>query len=343
MSSNGLTETLPRLAKGERLSRAQAHAAMDVIMSGEAKPAQIGAFLMGLRVRGESAEEIAGAIDSLQAHASTVSVSRRPLIDTCGTGGDGCGTFNISTAAAFVVAGAGVAVAKHGNRSVSSRCGSADVLEALGARIDLPPEGAAACLEDTGMGFFFAPVHHSAVRHAAEVRRELGIRTLFNLLGPLANPAGVTHQLVGVYDGALTETVARVLFLLGREGAMVVHGGGGEDEISLGGSTRVSELRAGQIRTYSIGPEDFGAGRAELGLLQGDDPTQNAALLRSVLKGAEGAPLEAVCVNAGAALFVTQAANSPAEGYQAARRSIQSGAAEGMMQRFVAFTRAWTD
>jgi len=343
VNANALTETLPRLAKGERLSRAQAHAAMDVIMSGAATPAQIGAFLMGLRTRGESPEEIAGAIDSLQAHARTVSVSRRPLIDTCGTGGDGCGTFNISTATAFVVAGAGVAVAKHGNRSVSSRCGSADVLEALGARIDLPPEGAAACLEDTGMGFFFAPVHHSAVRHAAEVRRELGIRTLFNLLGPLANPAGVTHQLVGVYDGALTETVARVLKLLGREGAMVVHGGGGEDEISLGGPTRVSELRAGEVRTYSIEPEDFGAKTAELESLQGDDPAQNASLLRAVLKGAEGAPLEAVCVNAGAALFVTQAADSPAEGYKAARRSIQSGAALEILDRFVAFTRSWTD
>ena len=343
MTPDGLTETLPRLARGERLSRAQARAAMDVIMSGAAKPAQIGAFLMGLRQRGETAEEIAGAIDSLQAHARTVSVSRRPLVDTCGTGGDGCGTFNISTAAAFVVAGAGVAVAKHGNRSVSSRCGSADVLETLGARVDLPPEGAAACLEDTGMGFFFAPVHHSAVRHAAEVRRELGIRTLFNLLGPLANPAGVTHQLVGVYDGALTETVARVLKLLGREGAMVVHGGGGEDEISLGGPTRVSELRAGEVRTYSIGPEDFGAKTAELASLQGDDPTQNAAVLRAVLRGTEGAPLEAVCVNAGAALFVTQAAQTPAEGYQAARRSIQSGAAERILERFVAFTRGWTE
>jgi len=343
MNADALTETLPRLARGERLSRAQTHAAMDVIMSGTAKPAQIGAFLMGLRVRGESAEEIAGAIDSLSAHARTVTVSRRPLIDTCGTGGDGCGTFNISTAAAFVVAGAGIAVAKHGNRSVSSRCGSADVLEALGARIDLPPEGAAACLEATGMGFFFAPVHHSAVRHASEVRRELGIRTLFNLLGPLANPAGVTHQLVGVYDGALTETVARVLQLLGREGAMVVHGAGGEDEISLAGPTRVSELKAGEVRTYSIGPEDFGAKKAELESLQGDDPKRNATVLKDVLAGAEGAPLEAVCLNAGAALLITQAAESPAVGYQAARRSVESGAARQVLDRFVAFTRDWTD
>jgi len=313
VNPTALTEILPRLAKGERLSRAQAHAAMDVIMSGAAKPAQIGAFLMGLRVRGESPEEIAGAIDSLQAHAHTVSVSRRPLIDTCGTGGDGCGTFNISTAAAFVVAGAGIAVAKHGNRSVSSQCGSADVLEALGARVDLPPEGAAACLETTGMGFFFAPVHHSAVRHASEVRRELGIRTLFNLLGPLANPAGVTHQLVGVYDGALTETVARVLKLLGREGAMVVHGGGGEDEISLSSPTRVSELKAGEVRTYTISPADFGAKTATLEDLRGDDPTQNASLLRAVLRGSEGAPLEAVCVNAGAALFIAGEARSVEE------------------------------
>jgi anthranilate phosphoribosyltransferase len=338
-----LTDTLARLAKGERLSRAQAHEAMNVIMSGTAKPAQIGAFLMGLRLRGESAEEIAGATDSLQAHARRVTVSRRPLIDTCGTGGDGCGTFNISTASAFVVAGAGIAVAKHGNRSVSSRCGSADVLETLGARVDLSPEGAAACLESTGMGFFFAPVHHSAVRHASEVRRELGIRTLFNLLGPLANPAGVTHQLVGVYDGALTETVARVLKLLGREGAMVVHGDHGEDEISLAGPTRVSELRGGEVRTYTIEPSAFGAKIAELEALRGDDPTQNASLLRDVLEGSEGAPLEAVCVNAGAALFVTQTATSLAEGYQVARRSIETGAAKEVLDRFVAFTRGWTD
>jgi len=343
MNPGGLTDTLARLAKGERLSRAQAHEAMNVIMSGTAKPAQIGAFLMGLRLRGESAEEIAGAIDSLQAHAQTVSVSRRPLIDTCGTGGDGCGTFNISTAAAFVVAGAGVAVAKHGNRSVSSRCGSADVLEALGARVDLSPEGAAACLEATGMGFFFAPVHHSAVRHASEVRRELGIRTLFNLLGPLANPAGVTHQLVGVYDGALTETVAHVLQLLGREGAMVVHGGRGEDEISLAGPTRVSELRNGEVRTYTIDPSAFGAKTAELDALRGDDPSQNAALLRAVLAGHQGAPLEAVCVNAGAALYVTEAEASLADGYHAARRSIESGVATQVLDRFVAFTQSWTD
>ena len=337
-----LAVTLPRLARGERLSRAQSHAAMNVIMSGAAKPAQIGAFLMGLRVRGESAEEIAGAIDSLRAHARTISVSRRPLIDTCGTGGDGCNTFNISTAAAFVVAGAGVAVAKHGNRSVSSRCGSADVLEALGARIDLPPEGAAACLEATGLGFCFAPVHHSAVRHAAEVRRELGIRTLFNLLGPLANPAAVTHQLVGVYDPSLTQTVARVLKLLGLEGAMVVHGAAGEDEISLCGPTRVSELTQGDIRTYTISPGDFGAEPAGLESLRGDDPTVNAEMIREVLKGAPGAPLSAVCLNAGAALCVVHKAGSLKDGFDMAREAVASGSAERVLESFVTFTRSWS-
>jgi anthranilate phosphoribosyltransferase len=337
----GLGEVLSRLARGEVLTRDQARAAMDVIMSGSAPPAQIGAFLMGLRQRGETAEEIAGAVDSLRAHALTVRSSKRPLLDTCGTGGDESGTFNISTAAAFVVAGAGVAVAKHGNRSISSRCGSADVLEALGARIDLPPEGAAACLETTGVGFFFAPVHHGAMRHAAQVRKDLGIRTLFNLLGPLANPAGVTHQLLGVYDPRLTETVAEVLGLLGIEGAMVVHGSGGLDEISLAGPTQVSELRKGRVRTYAVEPKDFGASTAPLKALRGDDPGMNATLVRSVLGGRAGAPLDAVCVNAGAALAVTGRAGSLADGYRAARESATSGEARRVLEQFVAFTQNW--
>jgi anthranilate phosphoribosyltransferase len=314
---------------------------MDVIMSGAATPAQIGAFLMALRVRGETPEEIAGAADSLRSHALAVHSGRRPLVDTCGTGGDGTGTFNISTAAAFVVAGSGMAVAKHGNRSVSSRAGSADVLEALGARIDLPPEGAAACLDAVGVGFFFAPVHHGAVRHAAPVRRELGIRTLFNLLGPLANPAGATHQLLGVYDPRLTETVAEVLRLLGAEGAMVVHGHGGLDEISLAGPTRVSELREGGVRTYTVEPADFGVRTAGVEALKGGDAGENANLMLAVFDGEKGARLDAVAVNAGAALFLAGRAAGLREGFELARKTIEDGSARRTLAAFVDFTRRW--
>jgi anthranilate phosphoribosyltransferase len=314
---------------------------MDGIMGGVASPAQIGAFLMALRLRGETTEEIAGAADSLRAHARNIHPARRPLVDTCGTGGDGTGTFNISTAAAFVVAGAGVAVAKHGNRSVSSRAGSADVLEALGARIDLPPEGAAACLEATGMGFLFAPVHHEAVRHAAQVRKELGLRTLFNVLGPLANPAGVTHQLLGVYEARLTETLARVLGLLGVEGALVVHGDGGVDEISLSGPTQVSHLADGAVRTYTILPEAFGARRAPLSALGGGDAGENASRIREVLGGREGPPLDAVCANAGATLHLVGIAGSWAKGFDAARQTVTEGRATRVLESFVDFTRRW--
>ena len=243
--STPFTHTLARLAAGERLAREESRAAMDAIMEGAATPAQIGAFLMALRLRGETAEEIAGAAESMRAHARSIRATRIPLVDTCGTGGDASGTFNISTAAAFVVAGAGVAVAKHGNRSVSSRCGSADVLEALGARIDLPPEGVEACLETTGIGFLFAPNHHAAMKHAAGPRRELALRTLFNILGPLSNPAGATHQVLGVYAPHLTETLATVLAMLGSQGALVVHGDDGLDEISLSAPTHVAQWRDG--------------------------------------------------------------------------------------------------
>jgi len=260
--SGAVGSALARLAAGERLTRRAAREAMDGIMSGEATPAQIGAFLMGLRTRGETPEEIVGAAESMRAHARPFETGCRPLIDTCGTGGDGAGTFNISTAAAFVVAGGGVPVAKHGNRSVSSACGSADVLEALGARIDLGPAAAARCLETTGIAFLFAPQYHGATRHAAGPRRELGVRTLFNILGPLCNPAPVTHQVMGVFTAELLETAAEVLGLLGLEGAMVVHGDGGLDEFSLSGPTRVAEWRAGAVRTWTITPEEVGLERA---------------------------------------------------------------------------------
>jgi anthranilate phosphoribosyltransferase len=343
MSDAPLAGALERLARSERLSRRQMRLAMDAIMSGEATPAQIGAFLMGLRIRGETLEEIAGAADSLRAHARRIVPDRAPLLDTCGTGGDGSGTFNISTTAAFVVAGAGVAVAKHGNRSVSSRCGSADVLEAMGARIDLPPEGTQACLEATGVGFLYAPLHHGAMRHAAAVRKDLGLRTLFNLLGPLCNPAGAGHQLMGVYDPALTEPLARVLGMLGSAGAMVVHGAGGLDEISLAGPTQVAELRDGEVSTYTLTPGDYGIPTATMEALHGGDAVENAAIVREVLDGVPGPRLDVVLLNAGAALAVAEKAPSIEEGIALARGAVASGKARESCDAFIAFTRGWEE
>jgi anthranilate phosphoribosyltransferase len=333
---------LGRLATGEPLSRGEARGAMDAIMNGEATPAQIAAFLMALRVRGETAEEIAGAAESMRAHAKGIRTTRRPLLDTCGTGGDASGTFNISTAAAFVAAGAGTAVAKHGNRSVSSRCGSADVLEALGARIDLPAEGVAACLEETGVGFLFAPFHHGAMRHAAAPRRELALRTLFNMLGPLSNPAGATHQVLGVYAPELTGMLCTVLSMLGSEGALVVHGAGGLDELALAGPTRVSEWREGRRRDYEIAPAEVGLSEAPASALTGGDAATNAAIILSLLTDRPGPPRDVVCLNAGAALYICGAASDLPEGVARARASVESGAARNALAAFVRFTQGWT-
>ncbi len=341
MSSPVFPQVLARLAAGEPLRRDEARQAMDAIMNGEATGAQIGAFLMALRVRGETAEEIAGAAESMRAHARGISSSRRPLLDTCGTGGDASGTFNISTAAAFVVAGAGTAVAKHGNRSVSSRCGSADVLEALGARIDLPPEAVEACLEETGVGFLFAPLHHGAMRHAAGPRKELALRTLFNLLGPLSNPAGATHQVLGVYDPALTEIMCTVLSMLGSEGALVVHGAGRLDEFALSGPTRVSEWREGRRREYEVAPAEVGLGEAPASALAGGDADENAAIIRGLLTDRPGPARDVVCLNAGAALYVCGAAPDLAEGVVRARDAVESGRAAEVLEAFVRFTREW--
>lgn len=341
MTTRSFQGILAQLAAGETLDREAARTAMDVIMGGGATEAQIGAFLMALRVRGESPEEIAGAAESMRRHARRIRSARRPLLDTCGTGGDEAGTFNISTAAAFVAAGAGVAVAKHGNRSVSSRCGSADVLEALGARIDLPPRGVEACLETTGMGFLFAPQHHQAARHAAGPRRELALRTLFNLLGPLCNPAGATHQLIGVYAPELTEPVGQVLLLLGLEGAMVVNGAGGLDELSLAGPSRVTELRQGAIRTYEISPEEVGLNPAPPAALDGGSAEENAELIRKLFVDEEGPRRDVVCWNAGASLYVTGTAETLPDGVSLARRAIESGEARNTLESFVRFTREW--
>ena len=340
MPPEPFTETLSRLASGDLLSRGETRSAMDAIMTGEASESQIGAFLMALRVRGETAEEIAGAADSMRSHATTIHSGWKPLIDTCGTGGDGTGTFNISTASAFVVAGAGVAVAKHGNRSISSKCGSADVLEELGARINLPPEGVEACLEETGVGFMFAPLHHQAMRHAAGVRKELAIRTLFNLLGPLCNPANLTHQLMGVYDPSLTETLATVLSMLGMEGAMVVHGSG-LDEITLSGPTRMSEWRDGALKSFDVTPSDVGLDEAPIDRVAGGDASRNAQIIRDLLGDQTGPPRDVVCMNAGAALYVARSADTLRDGVTMAREAIENGGASNKLNSFVRFTQEW--
>ncbi len=331
---------LVRLGSGQRLTRDEAREAMDAIMEGEATPTQIGAFLMALRVRGETPEEITGAAESMRSHATRIEVSRRPLLDTCGTGGDGSGTFNISTAAAFVLAGAGLAVAKHGNRSVSSRCGSADVLEALGVHLDLEPEAVQEAVERTGFGFLFAPRHHAAMKHAVGPRREMAMRTLFNVLGPLTNPAGATHQVLGVFDPGLTEVLARVLGALGSEGALVVHGEDGLDELTTRGATRVSEWRDGSVRSYRVTPEEVGLDRPGDDDLAGGDAEENARRVEEALGRAPSPARDVVCLNAGAAIYIAGAADTLKAGVRRAEEVVESGAARRALDEYVAFSRS---
>ncbi len=318
------------------MTRSEAECAMGTIMAGEGTPAQIGALLAALHVRGETVDEIAGFAASLRSAAVPVVLDGDGAIDTCGTGGDRSHTFNISTVAAIVVAAAGARVAKHGNRAASSACGSADVLEALGVRIDLGPEGVAACVRDAGIGFMFAPRFHPAMRYAAPVRRELGIRTVFNVLGPLANPAGVRRQLLGVPSPLLGEKLASVLCELGAERALVVHGGDGLDEITTNGETLTWELRDGEVRAGSIEPRSLGVPEAPREELVGGDAEANAAIARSVLDGAEGGPRSAVILNAGAACYVAGIGDTLREGIDLAARAIDTGAARERLDRFVA-------
>ncbi len=335
MSVAGLGDVLHRLARGERLDRASARAAMDVVMRGDATDTQIGAFLMALALRGETAEEIAGAAESLRAHGRRFETERRPLVDTCGTGGDGAGTFNISTATAFVVAGAGIGVAKHGNRSISSQCGSADVLEALGARIELDENMAQRCLEEASFVFLFAPAYHPAARHAAGPRRELGMRTLFNLLGPLCNPAPVTHQVMGIFAPEHRNTAATVLGLLGLERAMVVHGDGGLDEIALSGPTGTSEWRDGAVGEGVIDPRELGLETVPVEALAGGDAETNAAIIRSVFEGEPGPMRDVVCLNSAAVFYVTGKAETLSEGLEQAREIVDRGGARDALTTYV--------
>lgn len=324
MSAN-LKDTLARLAAGETLTAAQAEAAFDVIMSGEATPAQIGALLMAMRLRGETVEEITGAVRAMRARMTAVAVPDG-AIDVCGTGGDGAGTLNVSSAVTFVVAGCGVKVAKHGNRALSSRTGGADVLTALGVNVDTPLAGLPAILAAAGCVFLFAPRHHPSMRHAAGPRVELGTRTIFNLLGPLANPGRVRRQLTGVFAPAWTRPMAETLAALGHEAAWLVHGMG-LDELTVAGDNHVTALQGQSITSFSVAPEDAGLRRAPIEAIRGGDAAFNAAALQSVLEGAPGAYRDTVLLNAAAALIVAGRAGGLREGVALAEDAIASGAA----------------
>ena len=336
MNISGLLE---KLMRRENLSVDEASEAMGTIMSGEVTPAQIGALLVGLTMKGERPAEIVGLAKTMRAHAVQLSKTFDDVFDTCGTGGDRSGTFNISSAAALVAAAAGLRVAKHGNRSVSSQCGSADVYEALGVNVAAAPAVVERSLDSVGIAFFFAPTFHPSMRHAAPVRRELAVRTAFNLLGPLTNPAGTRRQLVGVPHSELTELMARALLMLGSERAWVVHGADGIDEMSTTGHTKVSECRNGAVSTFYVHPSDFGIAKAERRDLQGGDATANAAILRSVIAGDKGPRRDVVLLNAGASLFVGGKAASVREGIARAAQAIDSGAVRAKLDAMIAASR----
>ena len=335
-----IREAIAKLVEKESLTSEEAEVVMNGIMLGEATPSQISAFIVALRMKGETAEEIAGCAKAMRAHATKVVSRQNPLIDTCGTGGDGIGTFNISTVVAFVVAGAGIAVAKHGNRSVSSRCGSADVLEILGVKIELGPKGIARCLDEIGIGFLFAPRLHPAMKYAATPRREIGVRTIFNILGPLTNPASASIQLLGVYDPRLTETIAQVLSLLGTRHALVVHGADGLDELSTTGINKVSQLHNGEITTYYLDPRQVGLPSAELAQLKGGLPEENARIVRALLQGERGAKRDVVLLNAAAGLLTAERVIDFKEDLSLAAETIDSGQALHKLEQLIQLSQS---
>ena len=334
-----IQEAIAKVIEGADLSRGEMADAMNQIMSGEATDAHIGAFLIALRVKGECVDEIAGAASVMREKATPIATKHDVIVDTCGTGGDHSGTFNISTTAAFVAAGAGLCVAKHGNRAATSQSGSADVLGALGVNIEASPETVSRCLDDVGIGFLFAISLHGAMKYAIGPRREIGARTIFNALGPLSNPAGATRQVVGVYSAVLTETLAGVLGTLGAERAFVVHGLDGLDEMTLTGSTRVSELRNGSVSTYDVSPGDFGLAQASDDALKGGDADYNAEITRSILNGEEGPRRDIVLLNAAAAIVAGGKAGDLNEGVQVAAEVIDSGKALEKLEGLVAASR----
>jgi anthranilate phosphoribosyltransferase len=345
-----IVEAIRRVVDGQHLERSEAESVMAGIMNGQATDSQIASFLTALRMKCETVEELVGFARVIRAKSTPVrpktavqaafsGTEREMLVDTCGTGGDAAGTFNISTATAFVVAGAGVQVAKHGNRSVSSLCGSADVVEALGIRIDLSAEAVARCIDEIGIGFLYAPLLHSAMRYVMLARREMKIRTVFNLLGPLCNPAGANAQVMGVYGEKLTDVMAQVLCELGTRRALIVHGLDGLDEISISGETKISEVLLGEVRTYYVTPEDFGLERAPIREIQGGDARRNAEIIREVLADDGGVKKDVVLLNAAAGLVAGGKARSLREGIEMARTSIRSGAALNRLEALISLTR----
>ncbi|MFQ5508433.1 MAG: anthranilate phosphoribosyltransferase [Leptospirillia bacterium] len=330
-----ITEAIGHVIEGNDLSATQAADVMRDIMSGECTPAQIGAYLIALRMKGEAVPEIVGSARIMREMATPIRVNDPMVVDTCGTGGDGSGTFNISTTTAFVVAGGGITVAKHGNRSVSSRSGSADVLMALGVNIEVPPEKVEDCINDVGIGFLFAPMLHGAMKHAIGPRREIGARTLFNILGPLTNPAGANVQMLGVYDEDLTDTLAQVLVELGARHCFVVHGLDGLDEITTTGKSRVAEGKDGIVSAYTLSPEELGIALAKPADLAGGDATENAAITCAVLAGQKGPRRDIVLLNAAPLFVATGKAATLSEGLKCAAESIDSGAAEEKLAMLV--------
>jgi anthranilate phosphoribosyltransferase len=334
---------IAKVIDGENLAKSEMNAVMRLIMTGEATDAQIGGFLVGLRLKGETVDEIVGAAEIMRELAAPVLVNDAGLVDTCGTGGSGANKFNVSTASAFVAAAAGVRVAKHGNRAASSKSGSADLLEAAGANIMLDPEQVARCIDSVGVGFLFALNHHAAMKHAIGPRKEMTVRTIFNLLGPLTNPAGAKRQLLGVYDRRLVRPVAEVLQALGSEHVMVVHSADGLDEISIAAETAVAELKNGDILEYVISPEDFSLVRGSLNALKVDNAEESLAMVKAALNGEFEAASDMVALNAGAAIYVSGQAMDLASGVRMAQDAIGGGLATEKMKEFVDFTRQLSD
>jgi anthranilate phosphoribosyltransferase len=340
MNVNGnFRDHLSTIIEGDNLNQSEMNQMMNTILSGEVTDAQIGAFMAALAAKGETFAELAGAAQAMRKKALRIQTTASTVVDTCGTGGDGTHSFNISTTTAFVVAGCGVTVAKHGNRSVSSRCGSADLLESLGVRLETEPEIVEEAITAIGIGFLFAPLYHSAMRHAAGPRKEIGLRSIFNMLGPLTNPAGANCQLLGVYAPELTEMFADALKLLGSKRAIIVHGHDGLDEISVCAPTRVSELNDGRIGTFDLLPEQFFGELADPASMQGGDPVENADITRRILSGEKGPRRNVVVLNAAAALVAADKAANFQEGIKQAEASIDTGAAADKLEQLVEYTR----
>ena len=332
-------ENLKKIIERKDLSETEMAQMIADIFSGDITDAQVGAFMAALATKGETFEELAGAASAMRKKARRIQTSAKTVVDTCGTGGDGAKTFNISTTSAFVVAGCGVTVAKHGNRSVSSQCGSADLLEALGVKLDTAPEIVEEAVRETGIGFLFAPLYHGAMKYAAKARKEIGLRSIFNMLGPLTNPASANCQLLGVYAPELTEMFAQALRILGVKRAFVVHGHDGLDEISVCAPTRISELNDGMIRTYDINPEQFFGETAKAGDLAGGSPEDNAEITKSILNGEKGPKRNIILINASAALVAAGKASNLKEGIALAEKSIDSGAATAKLYSLIRFTQ----